>query len=176
MERNYWILRLNKAGLLLMLCLCSMTLEAQYKSLQNYYLFPIQPGQRNYLSGTMGELRSTHFHGGMDIKTNGVEGLPVYAAADGYVSRIKIQTGGYGHALYLKHPNGTTTVYAHLKKLNKTLQQYLIKRQYQKKSFTVDLFPEKNVFSFKKGDVRGETAQVPCSALVTERQGFEQHY
>ena len=131
----------------------SISENAQYKELQNYYHFPIRPGLQNFLSGSMGELRSTRFHGGIDIKPSGVSGLPVYAAADGYVSRIKIATGGYGHALYIKHTNGTTSVYAHLKELKEPLQQYLIKRQYNKKSFAVDLFPGKSEFPIKKGEV-----------------------
>ncbi|MCF8230363.1 MAG: M23 family metallopeptidase, partial [Bacteroidales bacterium] len=59
-----------------------------------------------YLSGTFGELRGNHFHSGIDIKTNGSEGIPIIAIADGYVSRIKVSPGGFGKALYIKHPNG----------------------------------------------------------------------
>ena len=75
-----------------------------------------------YLSGTFGELRANHFHSGIDIKTQGVEGKNVYAVADGYVSRIKVSTGGYGKALYITHPNGTVSVYGHLKKYNKDIE------------------------------------------------------
>ena len=153
MEKNYWISKLNRTYILLLFSLISTAGNAQYQDLQGYYQFPIRPGLQNYLSGSMGELRSTHFHGGIDIKTSGVSGLPVYAAADGYVSRIKVTTGGYGHALYIKHPNGTTTVYAHLQELNEPLQRYLIRRQYNSKSFTVDLFPGKSEFPIKKGEI-----------------------
>ena len=73
------------------------------------------------LSGTFGELRTNHFHAGLDIKTQQVEGLNVYSAAQGYVSRIKISHWGYGKALYITHPNGYTSVYAHLKKFNKRI-------------------------------------------------------
>jgi len=145
-------LRLNSI-LTIIFLLCVTPVLAQYDQLNGYYKFPIKPGEQNYLSGSMGELRRTHFHGGLDIKTNGVTGLPVYAAADGFISRIKITKGGYGNALYIKHPNGTTSVYAHLKKFNNQLQKYLIKRQYENKSWTVDLFPQKNEFEVKKGDV-----------------------
>ena len=62
-----------------------------------YFLFPIKPGERNFLAGTMGERRPNHFHSGIDIKTEGRQGLPVYAAADGYVSRMKISSFGYGN-------------------------------------------------------------------------------
>ena len=71
-----------------------------------------------FLSGTFAELRGNHFHGGIDIKTQGVEGKAVYAVADGYVSRIKISPWGYGNALYITHPNGHTSVYGHLQKFS----------------------------------------------------------
>ena len=119
----------------------------------DYYLFPINPGQQNFLAGTMGELRSSHFHAGLDIKTGGQIGLPVHVAADGYVYRIKISTGGYGNALYINHPNGTTTVYGHLEKFNPALEAYVIKRQYEEKSFDVDLFPQKDEFKYSKGEI-----------------------
>ena len=67
------------------------------------------------LSGNFGEMRANHFHSGLDLKTEQREGLPVYAPADGYVSRINVQHYGYGKALYILHPNGYTTVYGHLR-------------------------------------------------------------
>ena len=79
-----------------------------------YFLFPIAPGTANYLAGSMGELRPNHFHGGLDIKTGGGVNKPVYASADGYVSRLKQSSYGYGNVLYITHPNGLTTVYGHL--------------------------------------------------------------
>ncbi len=83
------------------------------------------------LSGTFGELRSNHFHSGIDIKTEGVEGQKVYAIEDGFVSRIKVSTGGYGKAIYITHPDGNTSVYAHLKNFNKDINNYVIKNQYK---------------------------------------------
>lgn len=120
---------------------------------QNYYLFPINPGKQNYLAGNMGELRSSHFHGGLDIKTGGIEGLPVYAAADGYISRMRVGGSGYGYVLYLTHPNGTTSVYAHLSKFEPALQKYMIDEQYAKETFEIELYPAAGQFSFKRGDV-----------------------
>ena len=70
------------------------------------------------LSGTFGELRPNHFHAGIDIKTQGAEGFKVYSIGDGYVSRIQITHGGYGKALYIKHDNGQSSVYAHLQKFS----------------------------------------------------------
>ena len=120
---------------------------------EDYYLFPINPGQTNYLAGTMGEMRGTHFHGGIDIRTGGREGLPVYATADGYISRIKVQLGGYGHAVYMQHPNGTSSVYAHLQRLNPVLEQYLIEQQYKQQSYAINLFPEGQRFPYSQGEV-----------------------
>lgn len=94
------------------------------------------------LSGTFGELRPNHFHSGLDIKTQQREGIPVYAAAEGYVSRIKISHWGYGKAVYITHPNGYTSVYGHLKKFDKKIETYLKKKQYEKESFSIQLFPK----------------------------------
>ena len=93
------------------------------------------------LSGTFGELRSSHFHAGLDIKTQQRQGLKVYAAAEGYVSRIKISHFGYGKAVYITHPNGYTTVYGHLQKLSERLEKYIKECQYDKESFEVEVFP-----------------------------------
>ncbi|MEM1002174.1 MAG: M23 family metallopeptidase, partial [Bacteroidota bacterium] len=84
------------------------------------------------LSGSFAELRSNHFHSGIDIKTQGKEGLKVYASAEGYVSRIKISHYGYGKALYVTHPNGYTSVYAHLQKFAPKIEAYIKKLQYEK--------------------------------------------
>ena len=105
------------------------------------------------LSGTFGELRSNHFHSGIDIKTEGVQGQKVYAIADGYVSRIKVSTWGYGKALYITHADGNTSVYAHLKIFNKEINDYVIESQYKKESFEIQLFPPKDRFQIKKGDI-----------------------
>ena len=117
-----------------------------------YFLFPIQPGAANSLSGGMGDLRPNHFHAGLDIRTGGREGLPVHASADGYVSRIAVFTGGYGNVIFIKHPNGLTTVYGHLKTLNDSLGTYLRQQQYQKKSFEIDLRPQPGQFPVSQGD------------------------
>jgi hypothetical protein len=120
------------------------------------YQFPIKPGQQNFLSGTMGELRSTHFHGGIDIKTDGVEGLPVYAAAGGYVSRIKVEGGGYGHALYIAHPElGTSTVYGHLQRFAPQLAGFVLDEQYRRRQFAVDLYLAPGQFPVTRGEPIG---------------------
>ena len=117
-----------------------------------------------YLSGNFGELRSSHFHSGIDIKTRGVEGQPVRAVEDGYISRIKIETGGYGHAVYITHPDGMMSVYGHLKNFRKDIKDYVTDAQYNKQSFTVDLFPEKEKFTLKQGDVFAYSGNTGSSA------------
>lgn len=120
---------------------------------ENYYMFPIRPGLTNYLAGSMGELRSNHFHGGLDIKTGGVEGLPVYAAADGYINRINVSSFGYGNTLYIQHPNGTTTVYAHLQKFAVDIHHYVKYEQYKRESFSLELQPGPEKFKVTKGQI-----------------------
>lgn len=105
------------------------------------------------ISGSFGELRSNHFHSGLDIKTQGQTGLPVYAIADGFVARIKVEFYGYGKALYLSHPNGYTSVYAHLNSFSPAIEQYVKAQQYQNESYTVEMFPEASLLPVKKGDI-----------------------
>lgn len=124
---------------------------------------PEEPGDRSLfispvriplsLSSNFGELRPDHFHSGIDIKTQGVTGKEVVAAARGYVYRISVSPGGFGKALYLRHPNGYSTVYAHLDKFTPEIEEYLISRQYEEKSFMVTLWPPKEKFNFEQGDV-----------------------
>ncbi len=105
-----------------------------------------------FLAGNFGECRPGHFHSGVDIKTLGKEGQPVHAAADGYISRIKMEKGGFGHGLYITHPNGYTTLYAHLSEFAPEIQKYLKKEQYAKKHWDVDIQLSPDQFPVKKGD------------------------
>ena len=106
------------------------------------------------LSGTFGELRSNHFHAGMDIKTQRKNGLKVYATADGYVARIKVALWGYGKVIYVKHPNGYTTVYAHLSKFGDGIEEYVKNIQYKKESYeTGNIFPKEGELPVKKGQI-----------------------
>lgn len=105
------------------------------------------------LSGTFGELRSNHFHGGIDIKTQGVEGKLVLAAAEGYVARIKVSPYGYGKVIYINHPNGYQTVYAHLQRFSESIEAYVRAEQYRQERFDVELYPDKNKLTVKKGEV-----------------------
>jgi hypothetical protein len=106
-----------------------------------------------YLSGNFGELRPDHFHSGLDFKTQGVTGKSVYAVAEGYVSRIKIQTNGYGNSIYITHPGGITSVYGHLERYNDSIAKYVKHYQYQKKSQTIDIYPDKDLFRVQTGDI-----------------------
>ncbi|MDE3743781.1 M23 family metallopeptidase [Maribacter polysaccharolyticus] len=105
------------------------------------------------LAGTFGELRSNHFHSGIDIKTQQRQGLPVYAIGNGTVTRIKVALWGYGKVLYVAHPNGYTSVYGHLQKFAPKIEEYIKKLQYSKKSYEVEAFPEYGEIELKKGEI-----------------------
>jgi hypothetical protein len=130
---------------------------------KGYFMFPIKPGQPNFLTGSMGELRSNHFHAGIDVKTDFKIGLPVYCSADGYVSRIKISSYGYGKVLYITHPNGLTTVYAHLDKLNDTIGAWTLKKQYELQSFDIDVNLKKDELPVKKGQIIAKSGNTGSS-------------
>jgi len=117
---------------------------------QNYFRNPLSIPIS--LAGNFGECRPGHFHSGIDIKTQGKENLPVYAAAEGYISRIKTEPGGFGHALYVTHPNGYTTLYAHLNNFIGPVQQYLRKKQYEDENWKVDIELPPSQFPVKKGE------------------------
>lgn len=105
------------------------------------------------LSANFGELRIDHYHSGVDIKTQGVTGKEVVAPSEGYVYRISISPGGFGKALYLRHPSGYSTVYGHLDKFIPEIQEYVISQQYEKRNFTVNLYPPREKFAFRQGDL-----------------------
>lgn len=106
-----------------------------------------------YLAGDFGEIRPNHFHSGIDIKTNQREGYPVYAVADGYISRLRVQIGGFGNAVYINHPNGITSVYGHLQKFNEKLLSSVRYHQYKEQSFTTDFNLLPIEIQVKKGDI-----------------------
>ena len=103
-------------------------------------------------AGNFCELRPNHFHGGLDIKTDGKEGLKVYAAAEGFVSCIKVSTYGYGKVMYIDHPNGYTTVYAHLQKFAPEIEKFVKERQYLLEKYDVEIEFKPTDFPVKKGD------------------------
>jgi hypothetical protein len=135
--------------LVLLLCVKSFAQKPDYP--QDYFRNPLDIPI--LLAGNFGECRPGHFHSGLDIKTAGVENQKVHAAADGYISRIKMDKGGFGHALYITHPNGYTTLYAHLNDFAPILQMYLKKEQYAKQHWDVDVQLSPTQFPVKKGQL-----------------------
>lgn len=105
------------------------------------------------LAGSFGELRPNHLHSGIDFRTNQREGYPVYAIADGYVSRLRVQNSGFGQALYLNHPNGFTSVYGHLSRFAPKIAQQVKALEYAKKTFELDEFPAADLLPVHKGDI-----------------------
>ena len=104
------------------------------------------------LAGSFAEIRSNHFHSGMDLRTEQREGLPVYCAADGYVSRIKISPYGYGKAIYVTHPEGYITVYAHLQKFNREIDSLLRLQHEIKESYDIDWYLKEGQIRLKRGE------------------------
>ena len=104
-------------------------------------------------SGTFGEPRTNHFHAGLDFRTKQKEGLPIYAAGAGYVSRIRVSSYGYGTALYIDHPNGYTTLYGHLQKYSAKIDDYVRAKQYDKKSFDIELSLKPGELTVEKGEL-----------------------
>lgn len=105
------------------------------------------------LSGNFMELRNDHFHSGLDLRTESREGLPVRAAEDGWVSRIKVSPWGYGKALYIEHPNGHTTVYGHLRNYTGAIAEAVLNAQYKARSFEVDVNFSANELPVKRGQL-----------------------
>lgn len=131
---------------------------------KDYFLFPINPKQQNYLAGGMGDLRADHFHAGIDIKTQGREGLAVQASADAYVSEIRVQTSGYGNVVFLTHPNGYVSVYGHLREFAEPLATYVKKKRLENQTFEIQLKPAVNEFVVKKGQIIGYSGNTGGSA------------
>ncbi len=144
------LLFMNRLFLISFLIISTLPSFSQ-KVIKDYFRSPLDIPL--YLSGNFGELRSNHFHAGLDIKTQGVEGQKVHAIADGYVSRIKVSPYGYGNALYITHLNGFTSVYGHLQKYNDVIKRTVKDHQYKKEQFEVELFPAPFTMQVKRGDI-----------------------
>jgi murein DD-endopeptidase MepM/ murein hydrolase activator NlpD len=140
-------------------CLCFLIISIVITQIVVAQNKPAAPVYRNpvdlpiFLSGTFGELRSNHFHSGIDIRTANKTGHKVFAIEDGYVSRIAVSPGGFGKALYIDHPDGHTSVYAHLQQFGAEIASYVKQQQYKSESFEVNLYLEKDVIQVKKGQV-----------------------
>ena len=125
--------------------------QAQNNYPQNYFRNPLNIPIN--LAANFGAVRSNHFHMGLDIRTNSQENLPVVAAADGYVSRIKVERYGFGNAVYVTHPNGYTTVYAHLNKYFDKLDEFVKEKQYKDEKWEQDITFSPNQFPVTKGQL-----------------------
>lgn len=135
--------------LFLFLFLLTINLQAQN------YLFPVKPGERNLLSGNFSEIRPSHFHSGIDIKIGGAIGEPILAIEEGYISRIKVSSFGYGNVIYLKHPNGQSSVYAHLDGFSTRIMEKMRREMYRMEKNELELFPDADWIPVKKGEIIG---------------------
>lgn len=116
------------------------------------------------LSGTFGEFRSSHFHYGLDVTTNKKPGYNVYSIDSGSIVRINVSTSGYGKVLYISHPNGLTSIYAHLKEFSPKIQKYIKTQQYLNKSYSVQKFFNNGEMKVNKGDLIGYTGNTGGSS------------
>jgi len=158
MENKFWFrLSGNRNQPFIWLLLVSfgfnLQLPAQSEYPKGYFRSPVD--FPIFLSGSYGEVRTNHFHSGIDIRTNGKTGQPVYAAADGYISRIFVSPYGFGKALYINHPAGYTSVYGHLDRFAGTIASYVRGQQYRNESFYLDTEIDAGRIAVKKGDVIG---------------------
>ena len=117
----------------------------------NYFRNPLDIQMQ--LVANFGEIRPNHWHMGLDIRTHHKVNLPVHAAADGYIARISVEPEGFGQAVYINHPNGTTTVYGHLNSFRADVASFIKQQQYAKESWAIDLQFSPDQFPVRKGDV-----------------------
>ncbi|HVV53719.1 MAG TPA: M23 family metallopeptidase [Mucilaginibacter sp.] len=129
---------------------------------QNFFRYPLDLPPST--AGSFGELRPNHFHSGLDFKTNHRTGYPVHAAYDGYVSRLRVQFGGFGNAIYITHPNGFTTVYGHIERFSPEMEKLVHAQQYQQQSFVVDFNLPPYQLQVCKGDVIAWSGNAGASA------------
>ncbi len=115
------------------------------------FIFPLDSPYN--FSANYGELRPNHFHAGLDFTTGGQINMPVYAVEEGYVSRIKISPTGYGKCVYITHPNGKVSVYAHLNAFALKIDKIVKQEQYAQQSYEIEIFPKLNILSVRKNEI-----------------------
>ncbi|MEM0997517.1 MAG: M23 family metallopeptidase [Bacteroidota bacterium] len=118
------------------------------------YRFPMN-GSDFLLSGSFAELRSNHFHSGIDIKTGGEVGIPLYAVRDGYIYRIKVSPYGFGKAIYLRHPDGQFSVYGHMNGFNEAIEEFVYQKQYASKKYEQEIYLPEHQMPVKQGQLIG---------------------
>lgn len=116
------------------------------------YVYPVL-NVAGYYSASFGEMRPDHFHGGVDIKTDGVKGKPLVAVADGYISRISVTPGGYGRALYLTLDNGVTAVYGHISRFRGDIEEYVLAERRRQRKNAVQLYPAAGRFRVQQSEM-----------------------
>lgn len=135
-------------------CMVVDSVNAQFfpekKYPQQYFQWPV--GTKPGIVANFGELRPNHYHMGLDCRTDQKVNLPVYAAADGYISRVKIEPFGFGRSIMISHPNGYSTLYAHLNLFYPELEKYITQQQYNMQQWEVTIVPEPGRFKVHKGD------------------------
>jgi murein DD-endopeptidase MepM/ murein hydrolase activator NlpD len=129
---------------------------------QGYFRYPLDLPP--VTAGSFGELRPAHFHSGLDFKTMQRTGYPVHAVADGYISRLRIQFGGFGQALYITHPNGYTSVYGHIQSFTPEVFKYIRDYQYKNQTFEADIAVPPGTFKVIKGEVVAVSGNEGASA------------
>ena len=124
--------------------------EAVSKYPQGYFTNPL--GIPMSLAANFGELRPGHWHMGLDLRTNQKENYPVFASADGYVAHIGIRPLSFGKFIIINHPNGYSTLYAHLNEFYPDLEKYVREKQMEKESWAIELNFTENDFRVRKGN------------------------
>ncbi len=135
--------------LLLNISCCSAQVFSAKQYPQGYFAWPVVAAKA--LAANFGELRPNHYHMGLDCKTDKKQNLQVLAAADGYIAKVKIEPYGFGRAIYINHPNGLTTLYAHLNDFSPALENYVKEQQYKLKSWKIYIDIPANLFPVQKG-------------------------
>jgi murein DD-endopeptidase MepM/ murein hydrolase activator NlpD len=152
----------GRAFLLLHFILFVFVAHGQNKFDPHYFSYPLDIKAK--FNANFGEMRPNHFHMGLDLSTESRQNLPIYAPADGFISRIKIEEGGFGRALYIEHPNGLTTLYAHMNRFIPAAEQYLRSKQYERQTWKIDLNVPSDILKVKKGDLIGYSGNTGASA------------